>query len=308
LTKPKPLAQAIIAVIALFVILGTGVAYAAQFDYIVNAKLEQYQIEIGQKPVVFGTVTDNVLRPVSGVEVKITFGANSATAVTDSAGKFRQEFAEQSSPGIFSVNVFAKQDGKKGFGGATLRISKQMTTFAEMYYNSELANDGQKKSDPYKSLKAKNYEKFLKEKNKAYQKQLDIEAKKIMLQEKKELANQSLNQTIVERNPGPGSFSGYKYDKYMSELNPSVRDDIANQMNYTKKTVDDARIAMKKVLDNGGSLDEARKAYMEKLSIKRENLEKIADLNATENHSKIKKRADADSKKVKGLTAKKLYK
>lgn len=294
-----------------FAIFGIGVAYAsaAPFDYIVNVKMEQYQIELGQRPIVFGTVTDNVLRPAQGVEVKITFGANSATTITDSAGKFRQEFPEQADPGIFSVNVFAKHDSKKGFGGTTLRISKQLTTFGEMYYKSELANvTGQKKSDPYQSLKIKNYEKFLKEKSKAYQKQLDIEAKKILLQEKKELANQSLNQTIVERNPGPGSFSGYKYDKYISELNPSVRDDIVNQINYTKKTVDDARVAMKKVLDNGGSLDEARKAYLEKLSIKRDNLEKIADLNATENHSKIKKRADSDSKKVKGLTAKKLYK
>lgn len=294
--------------IVFFATFGIGVASAAPFDYIVNVKLEQYQIEIGQKPVVFGTVTDNVLRPVSGVEVKITFGANSATAITDSAGKFRQEFSEQSSPGIFSVNVFAKQSDKKGFGGTTLRISKQLTTFGEMYYNSELANADQKKSDPYQSLKIKNYEKFLKEKSKAYQKQLDIEAKKIMLQEKKDAANQSLNRTIIERNPGPGDFSGYKYDKYISELNPSVRDDIINQINYTKKTVDDARVAMKKVLDNGGSLEDARKAYMEKLSIKRENLEKIADLNATENHSKIKKRAESDSKKVKGLTAKKIYK
>lgn len=291
-----------------FAIFGIGVASAAQFDYIVNVKLEQYQIDLGQKPVVFGTVTDNVLRPVSGVEVKITFGANSATTTTDSDGKFRQEFSEQTAPGIFSVNVFAKQDNKKGIGSTTFRISKQLTTFGEMYYNSELANFDQKKSDPYQSLKIKNYEKFLKEKGKAYQKQLDAEAKKMMLQEKKELANQSLNQTIAERNPGPGDFSGYKYDKYISELNPSVRDDIVNQINYTKKTIDDARVAMKKVLDNGGSLDEARKAYLEKLSIKRENLEKVADLNATENHSKIKKRADSDSKKVKGLTAKKLYK
>jgi len=292
-----------------FAILGVGVASAAQFDYIVDVKMEQYQIELGEKPVVFGTVTDNVLRPASGVEVKITFGANSATAITDPDGKFRQEFSEQVTPGIFSVNVFAKQDNKKGFGSATFRISKQLTTFGEMYYNSELANStNQKKSDPYQSLKSKNYEKFLKEKSMAHKKQLDAEAKKMMLQEKKELANQSLNQTVVERNPGPGDFSGYKYDKYISELNPSVRDDIINQINYTKKTINDARVAMKRVLDNGGSLDEAKKAYLEKLSIKRENLEKVADLNATENHSKIKKRADSDSKKVKGLTAKKLYK
>lgn len=298
--------------IMFFAVMCVGFQYAsaATFDYLVNAKLEQYQIELGQKPVVYGTVTDNVLRPVSGVEVKITFGANSGTATTDADGKFRLEFPEQQSPGIFSVTVFAKHDGKKGFGGATLRISKQMVTFGEVYYNSEISDfTDQKKSDPYQSLKIKNYEKYLSEKSKADQKKLDIEAKKAQLQEKKELARQSLNQTITELSPGPGTISGYKYDRYMSGLDPSIRDDIASQINYTKNTVDDARAAMKKVLDNGGSLSDARKAYLDSLAIKRDMLEKIAGMNATENHSKIKNpasKASDSSYKVKGMTVKKI--
>lgn len=285
-------------------------ASAAQFDFLVNAKTEQQQIELGQKPIVFGTVTDNVLRPVSGVEVKITFGANSATVITDSDGVFRQEFSEQTVPGIFTVNVFAKQDAKKGFGNTSLRISKQMTTFSDLYYNSELSNfTDQKKSDPYESLKIKNYERFLKEKSKVFQKHLDIEAKKAALQEKKDVASQRLNQTITELMPGPGSFSDYKHNRYFAELNPSIRDDVANQMNYTNRIITDAKLAMRQVLDNGGTQDEARKAYLEKLSTKRDSMEKIADLNGTENHSKPKKHEEKiNSSKVKGLTAKKLYK
>lgn len=283
-------------------------ASAAPFDFLVNANLEQHQIELGQKPVVFGTVTDNVMRPVQGVEVKITFGANSATTVTDSNGEFRQEFSEQTVPGIFTVNVFAKHDGKKGFGDTTLRISRQMTTFSDLYYNSELADSTAKKSDPYESLKTKNYERYLKEKSKIFQKKLDIEAKKAYLQEKKEVASQRLNQTVTELKPGPGSFSDDKHDRYFSELNPSIRDDVANQMNYTRKIITDAKLAMKEVLDNGGTAGEARKAYLEKLSTKRDSMEKVADLNGTENHSKPKKHDEKTSGKVKGLTVKKLYK
>ncbi len=285
-------------------------ASAAPFDFLINVKLEQNQIELGQKPVVFGTLTDNVMRPVPDVEVRITFGANSATVITDSDGRFRQEFSEQTVPGIFTVNVFAKQDEEKGFGKATLRISKELTTFSDLYYNSKLSDFAdQKKSDPYESLKIKNYERFLKEKNKIFQKHLDIEAEKASLQEKKDTANQMLNQTITELMPGPGTLSGYKYEKYFSELNPSIRDDVANQMNYTNKIIADARLAMKKVLDDGGTQGEARKAYLEKLSTKRDSMEKIADLNGTENHSKPKKHEEkVSSNKVKGLTVKKLYK
>ena len=311
LIQPTTLRQTALIGIVFFIAFCTCATYAsaAPFDFLVNAKLEQQQIELGQKPVVFGTVTDNVLRPVSGIEVKITFGANSATAVTDSNGEFRQEFSEQMEPGIFTVNVFAKQDGKKGFGDTTLRVSKQLTTFSDMYYNSKISDlTDQKKSDPYESLKIKNYERFLKEKNKMLQKQIDIEARKVSLQEKKDIAFQRLNQTIIELKPGPGSLSGDKYDRYFSELNPSIRDDVANQMNYTRKIITDAKLVMKQVLDNGGTPDEARKAYLEKLSTKRDSMEKIADLNGTENHSKPKKHDEKTSSKVKGLTAKKLYK
>lgn len=301
--------QTAVIVIVFFIAFCTWTyASAAPFDFLVNAKLEQHQIELGEKPVVFGTVTDNVMRPVPGIEVKITFGANSLTAITDSNGEFRQEFSEQLVPGMFTVNVFAKQGEKKGFGNATLRISKQMTTFSDLYYNSKPDDFADKKSDPYESLKIKNYERYLKEKSKMLQKQLDIEAKKAQLQEKKDVADQRLNQTITELKPGPGSFSGYKYDKYFSELNPSIRDDISNQMNYTKKIITDAKLAMKEVLDNGGTADEARKAYLEKLSTKRDSMEKIADLNGTENHSKPKKHDEKTSGKVKGLTVKKPYK
>jgi len=305
--NPKPLRRIPFAAIMFFAVFYTGMAYAAPYDYIVSVQLEQYQIELGQKPVVFGTVLNQALKPVSGAEVKVTFGTNSATTTTNSTGNFRLEFSEQAIPGSFAVNVFAKQGAKKGFGDATITISKQTTTFGDMYYNSNMVNfTNQKESDPYQSLKIKNYEKYLKEKDKAYQKQLDIEAEKMRLQERKEIANQHLNQTIYERKPGPGSFSGKPYDRYIAGLHPSIRDDIAHQINYTNRIVDDARAAMKGILDNGGTLHEAKKAYMEKLSIKRETLEKMSDLNGTENHSKIKKHAD--SSKVKGLTAKKKYK
>lgn len=298
--------QIAFAVIAVFAILGTAsYASAIPFDFIVSAKAEQDQIEIGQKPVVFGSVTDGVLRPVSGVTVKITFGANSQVTTTDQDGKFRSEFPEQTSPGTFSVTVFAKQDTKKGFGSTTLRISKQATTFGDIYYNSNLSTLASQKNDPYQALKLKNYEKFLEEKKKAFQKQMDIEAKKITLQEKKSMADQSLNKTITELAPGPGSFSGYKYDRYISGLNPSVKDKIVSQIDYTKNTIEEAKAVMKKVLDNGGTLEDAQKAYFEKLSINRESMEKIVNVNATENHSKIKKHAEtAAGKKVKGLTVK----
>jgi hypothetical protein len=288
----------------------SSVAYVSAetlWDLVVTVKTEPH-IELHERPVVFGTILNQAMKPVSGAEVKITFGANSATIMTNSSGNFRLEFSEQTIPGVFTVNVFAKNQNMKGFGSTTFRIAKQLTTFNELYYTANSTyQKNTAKSDPYESLKIKNYEKFLKEQNKSLQKQIQIEAAKAALQKRKEAANQDLNQTMTELKPGPGSFSGYKYDRYFAGLNPSVRDDIANQMNQTQKTVTDAEVIMKKILDSGGTKGEARKAYLEKLSTKRDSMEKIADLNGTENHSKMKKYAEKTSN-VKGLVAKKIHK
>jgi hypothetical protein len=64
---------------------------------------------------------------------------------------------------------------------------------------------------------------------------------------------------------------------------------------------------MKAVLDNGGSLEDARKAYFEKLSVTKEELLDVNDYNNTKNYSKIKTNDDKNinSKKVKGLTVNK---
>ena len=279
------------------------------FDLLVNVKLEQNQIELGQKPVIFGRVTDQALRPVPNVEVKITFSDNSATTTTDSNGNFEQEFSKQTAPGIFIVNVFARYESLKGFGSTTITISKQVTTFDELYYNSKLANvtDQKNKSKigPYELLKNKNYEKFLNDQTKKRQKQLESESKKLALQEERSSVKRMINQTLVERNIGTGNFSGEAYNRYISKLDPRIKDSILDQINYTEKTYTDAQIAMKKILDNGGTIEDARKLYLEKLSTKRDQME--SKINGTENHSTKKHSEKINSKKVKGLTTKKLY-
>ena len=75
-------------------------------------------------------------------------------------------------------------------------------------------------------------------------------------------------------------------------------------MEYTTQLYELAQYEMKKVLDNGGSLQDAKKVYFEKLATSKDEVEKIGSTNNTENHSKIVKKthdSKVNSKKVKGL-------
>ncbi len=312
--SPKNLAlhrHIVIGVLLASILLGnvTFASAATPWDLIVRADLEQSEVGLNEKPVVFGTVLDQVSRPVSGAEVKISFSDQSATNTTDSEGNFRYEFGEQYMPGTFSVNIFAKSADKKGFAKLTLKIGKESTTFSEIYYGSNefSSNNTTLPNDPYAAIKLKHLKEFIEEQNKIKQKQMDMEAKKNALQEKRILAQQMLEEALRERPVGAGVFSDAQYEMYMATVDPRIKDQISYQLNYTKQLRVEAQHAMKVVLDNGGSLEDARKAYFEKLSVTREELLDVNDFNNTKNQSKIKTNEDKkiNSKKVKGLTVNK---
>ncbi len=288
--------------LAAILVFGTATSFAAKpWDLVIRAQFEEEQIEANQKPIIYGSVTDQVGRPISGVELKIRFADNSITTATDEEGNFRHEFGEQTSQGVFSVNISATLYDLKGFTATTLKIGNAVSTFDDIYYTKDFDKDY--KNDPYKALKQKQYQKFIEDQNKRKLKQNEIEAKKMTLQDKRDVANQKRNDAINEAKPGAGVYSVGEQDKHASKIDPRVKDTIRAQMNYTRQIYEDAKYEMQKVLENGGSLADAKKIYFDKIATTREKVMDVGSANNTENHSKIKKHQDSkiNSKKVKGL-------
>jgi hypothetical protein len=282
----------------------TFASAATLWDLLIKVKLERDQISLNEKPIVFGTILNQASKPVPGAEVKIRFSDVSAITSADSEGNFRYEFGEQTVPGVFSIVVQAKSENLRGFATTSLKIGKESSTFGDIYYNSNYANTGESANDPYNALKLKQYKKFLDEQNKRMQRQLDIEAKRFAIQEKRDIAQGKLDDAIKERQVGSGIYSGDRYDRFVSKLDPRIRDTVSTQMNYTKQLFAEAQYAMKMVLDNGGSFQDAKKAYFEKLATPKDKLGKIGVNGTEKNFSKVKisDEKKINSKKVKGLS------
>lgn len=90
------------------------------------------------------------------------------------------------------------------------------------------------------------------------------------IEQQRELARQELNKELdrindkYKDNTPKASFSGFVASK------PAQTQSVYWDMfNFQQEKVADARKAMKNVLDNGGSLQEARNAYHETASVKR---------------------------------------
>ena len=291
------------AILGIILVFGTTTSFAAKpWDLVIKAQFEEDQIEANQRPVIYGSVTDQVGRPVSGVEIKIRFADNSIITTTDDEGNFRHEFNEQTSQGVFSVNISASLYDLKGFATTTLKIGKAVSTFDDIYYAKNFDKD--LKNDPYKALKQKQYQKFIEDQNKRKLKQNEIEAKRMALQDKRDTASQKRNDAINATKPGAGVYSYDEQNRYISKVDPRAKDTIRAQMDYTRQIYEEAKYEMQKVLENGGSLEDAKKAYYDKIASTQDEIGDVGSANNTENHSKIKKHQDAkiNSKKVKGLT------
>ncbi|MGQ0605820.1 MAG: carboxypeptidase-like regulatory domain-containing protein [Candidatus Nitrosotenuis sp.] len=292
-------------ILAVILVFGVTPAFAAKpWDLIIKTQFEQDQIEVNEKPVIFGNIVNHLDQPVSGVQLKIRFADNSVITTTDEDGNFRYEFGEQQSQGVFSVSISATLYDLKGFATATLKIGKDVSTFDDIYYSKGYDKDIKSKNDPYKALKQKQYQKFIEEQNKRKQKQYEIEAQRLALQDKRDVASQKRNETINATAVGAGIYSTDDQGKYISRLDPRIKDVIRAQLDYTRQIYEEAKYEMQKVLENGGSLADAKKAYFDKIASTNDQIQKVGSANNTENHSKIKKHEDLkiNSKKVKGLT------
>jgi len=65
-------------------------------------------------------------------------------------------------------------------------------------------------------------------------------------------------------------------------LNPEIRDLVASQLNFTKNTFEEAQKLRDEILANGGTYEEARQAYLDKISFPREVLEQFNQENLDE--------------------------
>jgi len=259
------------------------------WDLIIDVKLEQSPLFVGDIPVVSVSVIDHASKPVSGAEVKVRLYTDSITILTDTTGSFKVEFSEfDGLPGNYIVNVMATtSDGKIGLASTEFQVKgellvqtyseKILSTMEALKYLHASPDDFE--NDPigftlytyYQNLQAE----FLDEINS----QAELDREQQLIDEQRELSIEITEQIIEEKNPSAGIYSGWKYDVFVDNLDPSVKDIIVNQLNYTVTVFGEAQAAFDEVISNGGTYQEARLAYYEKASISREVMNDLTTLN-----------------------------
>ncbi len=293
--RSKILVTGLFAFLILFSFIPTS--QAELFELIVEVDMEKGIVYSGDKVTVTGRVVDHAYKPIAGGEILIRIGSDTMKRFTKPDGGFIGVFDEiQRIPGTYIVNVVASSEGKTGLVSTQFQV-KGDTTPGSLLQEKLASNEargyiGAEESDfeknPIGQILFKYYQGLLKELIKEKREAGEPNADEIFIEEQRTIAENLKNQAISEFNPGAGVYNGTKLDYYISGLDPKIRELVSNQMNFTKNNFFEAQNIKNEILENGGTFEEARKAYLDRIAISKETLEQF-------NEEQLDKKTDKSS-------------
>ena len=278
-------------IVGVFILSSVPLSESTLWDLLISVNVINAPLEENDNPLIFGTIVDHAGKPIENVSVQIRSGQNTVLTTTNELGEFHHEYTGlELLPGEHVVNVIANSnDGKMGVSSTNFQVKGELnvsshtarlleTDEAKKYLNAnpeDFANNpiGIQLYNYYQDLQSK----FIEQEAM----QDSINNLEIELDEKRAISDNLEQKIIEEKNPGAGTFSGWKYDVFIANLDPSIRDLVSKQMNFTVDVFEGAQSAMNEVLENGGTYQEARMAYLEKATVSREMMEMITYGNQT---------------------------
>ena len=257
---------------------------AKLWEILIDLEMEKTTINSGQPIKISGIAIDHAYQPITEANVLIRTGADTMKTQTNPQGEFSVEFTDfKRVSGTYIINVIISSDGRTGIASTEFKVlgeSSPVLSLQEKLSTDEARNYLASKSsdfeqDPIGMTLFKHYHGLLKELVEEKKKEQNKAREQMKLEEQRNVADEIKQEDFKNANPGYGVFDGYKYEQYMNSLNPEIRKTIEVQLEFTKKMFLDAQEIKNEILANGGTYEEARKAYLEKISISKETLEEF---------------------------------
>ncbi len=257
---------------------GAALSDSVLWDLIIQAHIDEEPVIPGHAPTVSGQVVDHAGKPIRGADIAISAGSLSFDTVTGENGDFQQELAGfDEIPGTYAASIRAGHEDKLGAAHLEFHVSGEIrqseilarqlgTATAQKYLH---ADEGEFSNDVI-GMRAYQYYQGL------YEEYLDAlegegrEAGADEIERQREAAYQLLQEAMIEKDIGAGVYQGWGYKRFVDNLDRSVRDIIVGQLNHTKASFYEAQQIMDGILENGGSHQEARDAYLDRLSVTQE--------------------------------------
>ena len=265
---------------------------AELWEFIVELDMEEKIVYSGDTVVVTGKIVDHSYEPTRGVEVLIRTGSETTKAFTDPEGMFRGEFTDfHRIPGTYTVNVIASWYGMTGLSSTQFQVKGDITPISEL--QEKLSTDEARKylgseetdfeKNPIGQTLFKYYHGLHDELIKEKKEMMKPGKEQKILEQQRIIAENLRNHAIEKRSTGAGTYDGIQYEDYIRNLNPQIKDLVASQMNFTKNNFAEAQNIRDEIIKNGGTYDEARQAFLNKIAISKKTLDEFNQSQLEEN-------------------------
>ena len=255
---------------------------AKLWDFIVDVEFLKTPINEGKNPILIGTVVDHAYRPLSNIDVRLTFAGESYMLKTDGNGEFGKQIdVSELNPRTYSIHVLAtNDDGKKGMARTTLEISghtEKAAKYERQLESMEMANDlsklRQNSNDPISVILYQHYLKLQENVAQAKYEEMLLDVPQQKIRDARQMTYDSLLKSLDERPLVTRDFhDSTKLGKFLQNLDDDKRTLFELQLNSTKLRFLEAQNMMQDILNNGGTMNDARTAYFDYLSITQEEM------------------------------------
>ncbi|TLX92555.1 MAG: carboxypeptidase regulatory-like domain-containing protein [Thaumarchaeota archaeon] len=256
-------------------------------NLVVIVKPEKSFVESGQIPVLVGNVTDQAGKPVSNAQVYVSTSLGISTLSTDTDGKFRYQYPSPLGPAQYLVNVHA-QKASYGTGlSSTTFFVKGVHLASAQQYNSKTMSGAKINQDPVASKILQNIEIAKRQQAAQEAKLKQIEQEKKFEEGQRQLANSQLQLDLQGWFEQLNPFTPRNaYATFVSHVNQTVQTIFWGQFNFTEQKTNQGLSAKTQVLQNGGSSEQARKAFIQNSSSTRAEIVQVnKDLNIRYGHA-----------------------
>jgi hypothetical protein len=276
------------AVILSLVMLSTIVSYAYSIfgDLVTTAWPLNNPLEDGEFPIIVGNVKDQGGNPVSDVQVKITFAAETIISTTNNVGSFYIELKTPAQPGEYTVNVIST---KEGYEMNVISTSYFVNGFPQTIPEFDLSAITQFPSlieegltkNPLSQIILQHMEKVKNQQEEEEKKQLEIENRKNFIDEQRQISQNVLKEDLLSfEKESEFNSPRLAFDRFVQSVDETVQVIFWGQYNLTEKQYIDAYAAKQTAIENGETSVNAMKIFQEKAAItKNEIVDYNSELN-----------------------------
>ncbi len=248
---------------------------------VITVNPEKTIFEVGQIPVLVGTVTNQGGRPIANAQVSISTSYGIFENYTDNDGKFMYQYTSPVAPAQYLINVEAQKGGYGTGHASTTFFVSGVPVSQSPQYDSVTISGNNINQDPLASRILKNIEIAKKQQAEQDAKIRMMEEDRKFQESQQALANQQLQFDLqswfVQFNPFTPRNA---YALFISQINQTVQSIFWGQFNFTEQKTNAGLAAQNQVLQNGGTYDQARNAFIQNAATPRSEISKVNnDLN-----------------------------